>query len=122
MTRYRNAMDVLSRLDCLQLLGEAEFGRIAVTIGALPVVLPVSFALFDGDILIRAAHGTKLVAAATDAVVAFEVDSVDPIHRTGWSVLVQGIARGISNEDELRRARTVPLSPWTGPDDHYLRL
>jgi uncharacterized protein len=114
-------MDVLSRVDCLRLLGEAEIGRIAVTIGALPVVLPVSYALFDGDILIRTARGTKLVAAASDAVVAFEVDSVDPLHHTGWSVLVQGVAKGITNQDELRRAKTVPLSPW-GQDDYYLRV
>ena len=118
MTRDRNGLEVLSRQDCLQLLDRAHVGRIAVSIGALPVVLPVNFALLDGDILIRTGRGTKLDAAATNAVVAFEVDGVDAFYHTGWSVLVQGIAEEITDNDELERAKAVPSSLWAGVDGH----
>jgi nitroimidazol reductase NimA-like FMN-containing flavoprotein (pyridoxamine 5'-phosphate oxidase superfamily) len=122
MSRDGNGMEVLSRVDCLQLLSQACIGRISVSMRALPVVLPVNFALFDGDILLRIGRGTKLETAAIDAVVAFEIDGVDPIFNTGWSVLVQGMATKITDQDDLKRAEAVPLNPWAGPDDHYLRI
>jgi uncharacterized protein len=122
MTRDRNGLEVLTRQDCLRLLDQAHVGRIAVSIGALPVVLPVNFALLDGDILIRTGRGTKLDAAATNAVVAFEIDGVDPYYHTGWSVLIQGIAEEITDDDELNRAEAVPLVPWAGVNGHYLRV
>ena len=52
------------------------------------MVVPVNYAVLDGDIVIRTGSGTKLDAALTGAVVAFEIDSVDPIYHEGWSVMV----------------------------------
>jgi hypothetical protein len=43
----RNGLEVLSRHECLRLLGTATLGRIGVTSDALPTVLPVNFR-FDG--------------------------------------------------------------------------
>ena len=37
----RNGLEILDRASCLQLLGSAHVGRIALTMGALPVVFPV---------------------------------------------------------------------------------
>jgi nitroimidazol reductase NimA-like FMN-containing flavoprotein (pyridoxamine 5'-phosphate oxidase superfamily) len=108
MALDRNGLEILARQQCLDLMAQPAIGRIALSLGALPVVLPVNFALFDGDVLIRTGPGTKLRAAATNAVVAFEVDEVDPSDHTGWSVLVQGVAREITDEATLARARLVP--------------
>jgi hypothetical protein len=89
----RNGLEVLSRDECLRLLGTAALGRVAVTTAALPTILPVNFR-FDGrHILIRTGRGTKLDAATRNAVVAFEVDEVEPATREGWSVVVTGVAR-----------------------------
>jgi uncharacterized protein len=118
----RNGLEVLPRAECLRLLAEAHVGRIALSIGALPVVLPVNFAMLDDDILIRTALGTKLEAAATNAVVAFEVDNVDPTYHTGWSVLAQGIAKEVIDPAELQRAQRAPLVPWSGSDGNYIRI
>ena len=115
-------IEVLSRSNCLQLLGQAQIGRIALSMGALPVVMPVNFAVFDGDILIWIARDTKLDRAASGAVVAFEIDGIEPGTQSGWSVLIQGMAQEITDEDEVRGARAVLLGPWVGPDDHYLRV
>jgi uncharacterized protein len=120
--RDRNGLEVLPRAVCLHLLAEAHVGRIALSMGALPVVLPVNFAMCDDDILVRTAPGTKLEAAATNAVVAFEVDNVDPVYHTGWSVLAQGIAKEVTDPTDLERARRVPLVPWAGSDGHYLLI
>src|SRR6516165_11352239 len=86
MDMDRNGLEILDRAECLHLLSGSVLGRIAVTVGALPVILPVNF-LLDGDrILIRTGKGTKLEAATRDAVVAFEVDDVEPFSHSGWSV------------------------------------
>jgi nitroimidazol reductase NimA-like FMN-containing flavoprotein (pyridoxamine 5'-phosphate oxidase superfamily) len=122
MARDRNGLEILEKQACLELLARPAIGRIALSVGALPVVFPVNFALFDGDILIRTAPGTKLRAAAANAVVAFEVDQVDPVDHTGWSVMVQGVASEITDDATVARARRVPLVPWARQDGRYLRI
>jgi nitroimidazol reductase NimA-like FMN-containing flavoprotein (pyridoxamine 5'-phosphate oxidase superfamily) len=114
----RNGLEVLSHEECLRLLGSAVLGRVAVTTAALPTILPVNFR-FDGRrILIRTGRGTKLDAATRDAVVAFEVDDVEPGSRTGWSVVVTGVARELVDPYELAEARRQPLDRWA-PGDHH---
>ena len=107
----RNGLEVLDREECLHLLATSAVGRVAVTIGALPVILPVNFRMLDNRVVFRTAVGTKLDAATCDAVVAFEVDHIDPTAQTGWSVMVTGIARETAMLDG-------PDTPdWAPPGD-----
>ena len=116
----RNGLEVLSRDECLRLLGTAALGRVAVTTAALPTILPVNFR-FDGrQILIRTGRGTKLDAATRRAVVAFEVDHIEPATHTGWSVVVTGVADEITDPDELDDARDPPLARWAPGPDHRI--
>ncbi|HZA00349.1 MAG TPA: pyridoxamine 5'-phosphate oxidase family protein [Acidimicrobiales bacterium] len=116
----RNGLEVLGRHECLRLLGTATLGRIGVTSSALPTVLPVNFC-FDGrQILICTGEGTKLAAATNNAVVAFEVDEIDGYAHTGWSVVVQGVARELTDPDELAAARRQPLARWAPGPDHRI--
>jgi nitroimidazol reductase NimA-like FMN-containing flavoprotein (pyridoxamine 5'-phosphate oxidase superfamily) len=114
----RNGLEVLSRDECLDLLRTAVLGRIAVTTQALATILPVNFRLDRDRIVIRTGHGTKLDAATRNAVVAFEVDDVEPSMRTGWSVVVTGVARELTEHGELARARRLPLDLWAAGPDH----
>ncbi len=108
----RNGLVMLDRAECLRLLASASLGRIGLTTSALPAVLPVNF-WFDGErILIRTGPGTKLAAATRDAVVAFEVDDMDPLWHTGWSVLVTGVAHHVTEAEELERLRDMPIARW----------
>jgi len=114
----RNGLEVLGRDACLRLLASATLGRVGVSSGALPTVVPVNFR-FDGRrILIRTGVGTKLDAAIANAVVAFEVDEIDPVAHTGWSVMVTGVARELTDPGELAAARTPPLARWAPGNDH----
>jgi uncharacterized protein len=114
----RNGLEVLSREACLSLLATATLGRVGVTSGALPKVLPVNFR-FDGhQILIRTGIGTKLDAAANNAVVAFEVDEIDPMAHSGWSVMVTGVARELTDPRDLAEAQCPPLARWAPGEDH----
>ena len=114
----RNGLEVLGRGACLRLLASATLGRVGVSSGALPSVVPVNFR-FDGrQILIRTGVGTKLDAAVANAVVAFEVDEFDPVAHTGWSVMVTGVARELTDPGELAAARTPPLARWAPGSNH----
>ena len=109
--------------ECQRLLAERSIGRVGISVGALPVVLPVNYALLDGDVVVRTGEGTKLDAALAGAVVAFEVDQVDPIYHQGWSVLLQGRATVIADPDDIDRARRLPLRAWApGIRDRYIRI
>ena len=116
-------LEVLSQEECMRLLTQSHIGRVGVTMQALPAVLPVNFALLDGDVLIRTGGGTKLDAALANTVVAFEVDGYDPIYHSGWSVMLTGVAKEVTDPDELERAQRVPLRPWApGPGDRFVRI
>ncbi|MGQ0824488.1 MAG: pyridoxamine 5'-phosphate oxidase family protein [Actinomycetota bacterium] len=119
----RNGLEVLDRVECLRLLAGATLGRLAVSSGALPVILPVNFVL-DGDrILIRTSPGSKLHAATNNAVVAFEVDSVDTFSHTGWSVSVTGIASEVTDTLERNLIDSLPLAHWApSPAAHVVAV
>ena len=98
----KSQIERLGRAECLELLKTVPVGRIGITVGALPVILPLNFSLIDGSIVFRTVPGTKLAAATSGAVVAFEVDAYDKDEGSGWSVLVQGVASEIG--DGLEKA------------------
>src|SRR4051812_10231973 len=110
----RNGLEILSRGECLRLLTDAHVGRIAVSMSALPVVLPVNFCMLDDDVVIRTGPGSKLEAATNHAVVAFEADSFSYFDHGGWSVLVQGVASEIVDTETFERALRLPLRAWAG--------
>jgi nitroimidazol reductase NimA-like FMN-containing flavoprotein (pyridoxamine 5'-phosphate oxidase superfamily) len=119
----RNGLEVLSRQECLRLLGTAGLGRIAVSSGVLPTILPVNFG-FDGrQILIRTGWGTKLDAATRNAVVAFEVDEIEPARDAGWSVVVTGVAREATGPNEVAPAHLPSLVQWAqAADDRIVAI
>jgi uncharacterized protein len=117
MLRDRHGLEVLSREECLELLGSVAVGRVGLSVEALPVIVPVNFVLDGERIVIGTGAGGKLDAALAGVVIAFETDSWDPISHTGWSVLVRGAASVIDDPDDVRYARRLPLAPWGRPAD-----
>jgi len=124
MTTSPRRIDELDAVTCRSLLASASLGRIAVTVDALPVILPVNYAL-DGDtIVIRTVQGTKLDAATRHQVAAFEVDDVNPETGGAWSVLVRGMTSEITDRAELAALGRLGLEAWgTGAAaDHFVRV
>jgi nitroimidazol reductase NimA-like FMN-containing flavoprotein (pyridoxamine 5'-phosphate oxidase superfamily) len=113
----RNGLEVLEREACLRLLDSVTLGRIGVSSGALPCVLPVNFRLVDDQVVFRTGIGTKLDAATQHAVVAFEVDQMDPITHEGWSVMVTGVAREVTDAEELERLQSDRIPRWAPMGD-----
>jgi nitroimidazol reductase NimA-like FMN-containing flavoprotein (pyridoxamine 5'-phosphate oxidase superfamily) len=112
-------LEILSDRQCLELLRTARVGRLAVCMGAIPAVLPVTFGLVGGDVMFFTGTGLKLNAALRKQSVAFEVDEIDLTSESGWSVLVVG--RAVAAEAAARaRAEALGLYPWAPGERHHL--
>ena len=85
-----------------------------------PDLRPVNYVL-DGDaVVVRTGEGRILEAARRGDAVALEIDQVDRLEHTGWSVIVSGtlVERGA---DPATRA--LPLRPWgSGGKDRFVSL
>lgn len=115
-------VEVLSYADCLTLLGRGQIGRVVFTVGALPAIVPVTYAVLHGSLVLRTAASTELARAADDGVLAVEVDDVDPDRRTGWSVVVTGIAAVVTSPAE-RALIEAAVAPWApGGRDVCIRV
>lgn len=119
----RNGLEILDRDACLRLLEAATIGRIGISSGALPVVLPVNFRLVDDHIVFRTGIDTKLDAASTDSVVAFEIDDFDPISHTGWSVVITGTAHEVTDPDTITELHQANIPQWApSGNDHVVAI
>lgn len=116
------ALDRVTRQESVELLSSAVVGRVVFTVSALPAVVPVSFGVLDDTLVLRTSEGTRLAAAADGGVLAFEADEIDPVARTGWSVVVTGLAEIVT--DPVRRALIHSIvEPFvSGENDVYVSL
>jgi Pyridoxamine 5'-phosphate oxidase len=85
--------DLIPEQECWALLATTSVGRVALSIGALPAILPVQYHL-DGRTLAVCLGHRKLPGRALNTVIAFAADAIDPNTRSGWSVQVQGRSAG----------------------------
>jgi hypothetical protein len=81
--------DLIPEEECWELLGSASVGRVALSIHALPAILPVQYYL-DGRRLAVCLGHRGLPERSLNAVIAFAADAIDPASRSGWSIQVQG--------------------------------
>lgn len=113
----------LTPAECFGLLEPGGVGRVGFTSADGIVMLPVNFAITGKTIIFRTAPDTLLAVHASDRV-SFEADRLDEALREGWSVLVQGHARKVTAERELRQLEhATRLEPWAaGARDVYVRI
>jgi uncharacterized protein len=113
----------LDRDECLRLLAKHAVGRVVFTDAALPAAQPVNYLLDDEEIVFRTGAGSKLAAATRHAVVAFEVDEIDPLTQTGWSVLGVGEAYEVLDPARLTELAERMPAPWAaGRMDHTISI
>jgi nitroimidazol reductase NimA-like FMN-containing flavoprotein (pyridoxamine 5'-phosphate oxidase superfamily) len=100
-------------------LGVQWVGRLAVAApGEAPTVVPVNYLLEHDIVVFRSDLGEKLKRLRQEPV-AFQIDHIDYVHRTGWSVLVQGVAYEATHfeTDHLQ------LDTWAeGERSHWVRI
>lgn len=128
ISRPRQAIK-LTEAECWELLRSVSFGRVVFTHRAMPAIRPVNHLVDDHKVILRAHLGAAIVSRATaeggdsdGTVVCYEADSLDPVRRTGWSVIITGIAR-LVNDPATRERYSTELEPWiAGEMDHVLSI
>jgi uncharacterized protein len=116
------SVDVLDRDEAIALLGTRRVCRVVFTVDALPAVLPVNYAVDAGHIVLSTSVGSRLASAADGGVLAVQVDDLDSETRTGWSIVVTGVAEVLPDGAEWQRLRKL-LDQWVPErDDIGIRL
>lgn len=120
-----SGLEELPAWESMRLLGSVSLGRVVFTAQALPAIRPVSH-LVDGDhVVIRTDCAVRISArprAGTGTVVAYQADALDPLDHLGWSVIVVGVARQVTESGAADRYRRA-LAPWgQGDTDQVIAI
>lgn len=120
----RQGLEVLDFQTCLDLIADTPVGRIAFVHAGEPVILPVNHVLDGRHVAFLTAPGAMFEAASRRAAMAFEVDSYDPDDRSGWSVVVRGIADLETDDERTARLESLGLHPWADAIErtHWVRI
>jgi len=106
-------LEIIDTAECWELLGRTPVGRVAFLEDGELTILPVNHAVVGHRVVFRTLKGSLLHEALMKEPVAFQVDEFDPATRTGWSVLIRGVA-DVVEDDELA---DVDLQPWADAVD-----
>jgi uncharacterized protein len=89
----------LPAFDCWHLIESVELSRVAWNGPRGVTVVPVNHVVADGALWFRTAPSSALARECAGQWVAAEVDSLDPMTRSGWSVVVRGVAELVDEDD-----------------------
>ncbi len=114
----------LTSEECLRLLATHDFGRLAVGIGeGVPVVRPLHYAFDQRSkaLILRIGDGSTLHALSHSAKAAFEIDGIDEHAKTGWSVIVTGVAAMLTGAAEIASLERRESVTWaTSGKTHWV--
>jgi len=82
--------------QCLALLGRSQLGRIAMSLWAVPVVVPVRYVL-QGSEPYFTLTDRQVAEGASGSVVGLQADGYDEDSARRWTVLAVGLARSIQS-------------------------
>jgi uncharacterized protein len=122
---WDSALETLGEEECLELLKQLEFGRVAVvTAEGRPEIFPVNFVV-HGRTVVFMTGSAILQARAPFGHVAFEADQIDMATHEGWDVVVRGEGADITDSvDHLSLvARSQGIKSWApGRKDHWISI
>ena len=120
MLMHMDASVELTVEQCWELLESNVLGRLAYRLVDEFHLVPVNYVVDNRSLLIRTGSGNKLLAAALQSDVAFEIDWHDD--REAWSVVARGRLRRLA-DGERRRADNHTEWTWvTTPKDDVIEL
>ena len=106
-------LEILDEAECIRRIESTPVGRVGFISDGVPLVLPVNFEWHDGGVVFRTLEGQKLAAAASQQTVCFEVDDWDQQTHSGWSVVMSGAARQVTEWAEIEQLERLGVVPWT---------
>jgi len=123
-TAELGVLEEIGEEECLALLAGRSIGRLVVVRQGEPLAFPMNYVLDGRTVAVRSDPGTKL-DAATLGRVAFEVDEIDPVSHEGWSVLVKGVGRDVTDGVDAwsQEIRATGVEPWAeGEKRHWIAI
>jgi nitroimidazol reductase NimA-like FMN-containing flavoprotein (pyridoxamine 5'-phosphate oxidase superfamily) len=122
-------VEEMDEAECLRLISGGGVGRIAYSGQFGLAVLPVSYKLLDGTIVVRTPLGSttdedlRTGIHGADYRVTFEIDQVGRDAQEGWFVVIQGPAHHVDAHDDCLSAWVrAPRSSDSGSRDHFVRI
>ncbi len=112
-------LEELTQEQCEVHLANGGVGRLLLVSGRGPMAVPVNFEFTDGEVVISTDE-SKAKRIDTEHFVGFETDRVDEALSEGWSVLVTGRGRRITDPEEYQRFASLDLETWADGDRHTL--
>ena len=106
MTKEPQPISILSQSECWDLVSSRTLGRLVTSVDGQPDIFPVNYVVQHRTVLFRTAEGTKLVSAAINSNVLFEVDDHNAVG--GWSVIIKGMARSLRTRPGIQRRLRLP--------------
>jgi hypothetical protein len=100
----------LDRATCLALLGVQHIGRLVIP-GDDPYVIPVNY-LDAGEAIVVRTQRRPVIGDSIGKRVVFEVDMYDERTKSGWSVVVRGVAEDITPVTDLDAVPGAEPLPW----------
>ena len=125
LTSGSEQLEIMSDAECGAFLRSHDLGRIALLDRhGRPLIFPVNYVFDEGVVVFRTSRGTKL-ELAPGTHVGFEIDSWEPASGIGWSVLVNGTARDVTEPRgaPTSRFRFWPVRPAApGQREHWIGI
>ena len=106
--------DEIPVAECWDLLRTVTIGRLALSMGALPAILPVQFHVDGAELAVCLGHQTVAERNINEVIVALAADHISS-DMTGWSIQVQGQTR-------IHRSDGLPLDCGQPAGGQLLRL
>ena len=95
----------LSSRECEALIESETSGHIALTVNALPVVMPIDYRWIAGNVVFAMRDG-PLQRALVSQPIALEIDRVHP---SNWMVVVVGMATEVTDPAQQAACRDLGL-------------
>ena len=117
-------LHALTEQECKAHIASGGVGRfLFVEPGRGPVATPVNYRMDGDDVVFRTSSHTSIADGVAEAIVSFDVDHLDDALSEGWSVLLTGTARIITDPAEVARVEALSVEPWAGGErDTYVRI
>jgi nitroimidazol reductase NimA-like FMN-containing flavoprotein (pyridoxamine 5'-phosphate oxidase superfamily) len=123
MTSTWSRAEELDEAEAMHLLESTRWGRCAWTGPEGPRILPVNYAVVDGNVFFRTGLYGSLAEAAAGGLVALEADELDDRLASGWSVVVVGRAEQVDDPAEVAALFRRMADPWApGPRPVLVRI
>ena len=114
----------LTEQECRDLIDTVTVGRLAFVDSEGQQLIPVNFAVHDGDIVFRTMPGTVTAALAEGHDdVAFGADHYDDMYQQGWNVTLVGATSIVDDATVIAALADRRPRPWApGDRDLLIRL